>query len=128
MLGNDWFDFRYEAVQDIIRSVLVVVIALLGSIGLAITLLGSLTASPLLRNLVLDESQDKSRGFTVDAFPTRTELAGRQGTAATELRPSGKVDLDDARYDAMTQGEFIARGAAIEVLAVKGNYLMVKAV
>jgi len=128
MLGNDWFDFRYEAAQNVVRSVLVVVIALLGSIGLAITLLGSLTASPLLRNLVLSESQDKARGFTVDSYPTRAELAGRQGTAATELRPSGKVDLDETRYDAMTQGEFIARGAAVEVVAVKGNYLMVRAV
>lgn len=128
MIGNDWFDFQYAAVQDVIRSVLVVVIALLGSIGLAITLLGSLTASPLLNKLVLSESQERERGFTVDSFPSRSELSGRQGIAATELRPSGKVDLDQARYDAMTQGEFIARGAEVEVVSVKGNYLLVKAV
>mgnify|MGYP000045605829 CR=1 FL=1 len=127
MIGNDWFDFRYSAAQDVVRSVLVVVIALLGSIGLAITLFGSLTASPLLSKLVLSESQGRERGFTVDAYPTRSELSGRQGTAATELRPSGKVDLDQTRYDAMTQGEFIARGAPVQVVSVKGNYLLVKA-
>jgi membrane-bound serine protease (ClpP class) len=126
MVNNNAFDFQWTASEDLIRSILVVVLALIGSIGLAATVMGSLSNSPFLGRLVLTETQQREAGYTVDPVSRRSELLGARGTAATELRPSGKVDIGPARYDAMTQGEYIARQQAVVVVEVRGNYLLVR--
>ncbi len=126
MIGNDNFDFRLTATQDIVRAVLVVVLSLLTSLGIVVTLLGSLTGSPLLQKLVLTESQEKAKGFTVDAYRQNKDLTGAHGITASELRPSGKIDIGTDRFDAMTEGGFIAKGQMVKVIAIKNNYLLVR--
>ncbi len=126
MVDNVNFEFHPAAGDQLIRSILVVVLALLGSIGLIVTLFGSLRGSPLLRRLVLTEAQDKERGFTVDAYRGEHPLLGASGLAATELRPSGKVDINGERYDAMSEGGYILKDQSVEVIAVRNSYLLVR--
>ncbi len=54
-----------------------------------------------------------------------TRLVGRVGTAATVLRPAGAMDLDGERIDVVTEGEFVEAGAALRVLYVNGNRVVV---
>ncbi len=128
MVANTNFNFEWTATKDIVRSVLVVVLSLLVSIGFIITILGSLSDSPFLKRLVLAESQQKDQGFTVDSYAGSKNLTGLRGLAASELRPSGKIDLGNERYDAMTEGDFISKGSPVEVMAMRGNYLLVRKV
>jgi len=53
------------------------------------------------------------------------ELVGTKGTAATTLRPSGFVVIDGKRLAATSEGDFIHSGEAVDVIAVKGNELVV---
>jgi membrane-bound serine protease (ClpP class) len=56
----------------------------------------------------------------------REDLTGRTGVAETVLRPSGKVRLDDATYDATSEGAFIEAGSKVLVLKTSGACLIVR--
>ncbi|MCB9885019.1 MAG: hypothetical protein H6838_05975 [Planctomycetes bacterium] len=57
-----------------------------------------------------------------------TALVGRTGTAATVLRPAGTIEIDGERIDVVTEGEFLEAGAAVRVVYVRGNRVVVAAV
>jgi membrane-bound serine protease (ClpP class) len=48
----------------------------------------------------------------------RTHYLGRNGTALTPLRPSGVVEIDGTRLEVSTEGEFIAAGSEVRVVAM----------
>jgi len=51
---------------------------------------------------------------------------GLEGTAITDLRPSGVVIIGDERIDVVTRGEYIEKGSPITVLSVTANSVIVK--
>jgi membrane-bound ClpP family serine protease len=65
-------------------------------------------------------------------LPAETEeqraeaLVGKRGQAVTMLRPAGRAELDGEPLDVVTEGDFIAPGTPIEVLAVRGNRVVVR--
>lgn len=76
---------------------------------------------PLTRKLILEDEiapggHGKESGASV----------GRTGTALTDLRPSGKVEIDGERRDASAESQTIVKGAAIEVVDDRGHYLVVR--
>ncbi|MDX1741290.1 MAG: NfeD family protein [Rhodothermales bacterium] len=48
----------------------------------------------------------------------RTRYLGRFGTALTPLRPSGVIEIDGTRLEVSTEGEFIAAGSKVRVVAM----------
>jgi membrane-bound ClpP family serine protease len=48
------------------------------------------------------------------------------GTALTDLRPAGTAMIENKRVDVVSRGEYIEKGAAIVVLAIDGNRVVVK--
>jgi membrane-bound serine protease (ClpP class) len=60
-----------------------------------------------------------SQSKELDAF------LGKTGIAISALRPSGTAEIDELRVDVVTRGEFIEKGASIEVIAVTGNQVIV---
>ncbi|HZK18740.1 MAG TPA: NfeD family protein [Clostridia bacterium] len=54
------------------------------------------------------------------------DLVGEKGLTVTPLRPSGNVEIDNTRYDAITEGEFIEVNQPIVVSVVKTSHLVVK--
>lgn len=57
-------------------------------------------------NLIARESEDRAR------------YLGEAGTAITPLRPTGIVEIEGRRIEVMTEGEFIAAGSAVRVVAM----------
>lgn len=53
-------------------------------------------------------------------------LLGQQGVAISDLRPAGVAKLANERIDVVTEGDFIANGATIEVILVEGSRVVVK--
>ncbi len=47
----------------------------------------------------------------------RARYLGKTGTAMTPLRPSGVVEIDGERIEVVTEGEFIAAGSEVRVVA-----------
>ncbi|MFP4522278.1 MAG: NfeD family protein [Fibrobacterota bacterium] len=53
-------------------------------------------------------------------------LRGKSGTAFTNLRPSGRILIDGSKIDAVTVGDYIKEGEAVEVTGFSGAQLKVK--
>lgn len=61
-----------------------------------------------------------------DSMEAKTVQAGDEGRALTLLRPSGKIEINDQKIDAITQGEFIEPGTRVIVMAVHQNHVIVQ--
>ncbi|WP_164101823.1 NfeD family protein [Candidatus Laterigemmans baculatus] len=53
-------------------------------------------------------------------------LVGRVGVARTDLLPSGLIEIEGRRYDAVAPGAAIDRGAAVEVFNVETGKIRVR--
>ncbi len=53
------------------------------------------------------------------------ELLNAEGIALSPLHPAGFAEIADRRIDVVTQGEMIDKGAAIRVVEVEGNRVVV---
>ncbi|HEX8199086.1 MAG TPA: NfeD family protein [Isosphaeraceae bacterium] len=74
-----------------------------------------------------DPDELRAEAHCLDA--DRLEVAGllhSVGTAATPLRPSGKVTLAGRTYDATSEGGFIVAGSEVEVIGRNGPALIVR--
>lgn len=54
------------------------------------------------------------------------ELLGKEGEAASDLRPAGFAVIENRRVDVVTQGEMISRGERIRVIEIESNRVVVK--
>lgn len=54
------------------------------------------------------------------------QLLDASGVAVTDLRPAGSIRIDKKKIDAVTQGEYIDKGALVHVIEVTGNQIIVK--
>jgi membrane-bound ClpP family serine protease len=54
------------------------------------------------------------------------QLVGQQGIAVTAMLPSGAIRVDGRTIDAVSEGMSIEKGAPVEVVAVRGNHLVVR--
>lgn len=63
-------------------------------------------------------------GFRADNYDAT--LIGKKGTAVTDLRPSGRVNVDGRVLQALSQGGFIAKESTITVIGGEGAALLVK--
>jgi membrane-bound serine protease (ClpP class) len=105
-----------------------VVLGAAGVISAAVVFawLRHLPFSPRFRQALLTEGLDAREGY-VAALP-RAELVGREGTAATDLRPAGTIVLGDERIDAVAESGFIAAGTAVRVVRAEGYRHVVRPV
>lgn len=51
---------------------------------------------------------------------------GQRATALTVLRPSGFIDLNGEKLDAIAESDWIQRGATVEVVQIEGRKIIVK--
>jgi membrane-bound serine protease (ClpP class) len=53
---------------------------------------------------------------------------GDVGATLTRLRPAGKARFGDAVVDVVATGEFVDKGAAVEIMAINGSRVVVRKV
>lgn len=68
--------------------------------------------------LFLKQATTRAEGFI--SAPSRSDLVGREGTASTDLRPSGTASFDGERLDVVTEGDFIKAGTVVRVIQSDG--------
>ena len=99
-------------------------------IVVAVLLRSRLPRSRMLGHLMLeppagDEAETIRRR---EALVNFHDLVGTRGTTTTQLTPCGKARFGDLLVDVIADGEVIDRGAAIEVVEVRGSRVLVKEV
>lgn len=124
MLNNDTFDFSFVNSGDLFIAVSTTIMGLFGAI--IVMFIGGvrLTNSQFFNRIALQDVQDTSQGYSSN-FKSESFI-GKTGVTYTVLRPSGKVMIEDNIYDAFTRGNYIEKGAAIEVIGEEGNSVKVK--
>ena len=83
--------------------------------------------SRLAKATTLSHEARAEDGFTASSDQFQA-LVGARGTAVSALRPSGTVVVEGRRVSVQTNGEFIAAGAAIEVVSAEGSRVVVQEV
>lgn len=81
-------------------------------------------ANNLFDGYILNSQNSSERGYRSKA--TRPDLIGASGVSKTILRPSGKIEIDGAIYDAQTEGDFINKGACVKVHMIKDGNIIVR--
>lgn len=99
-----------------------VVLALL-AVMLAV-ILWLLSKGKLKSPLILRDEQRKEQGYISSA--DLAYLLGKKGVAVTDLRPAGTGNFDDIRFDVVSEGCYIKKGAKLEIIKVNGSRLVVK--
>lgn len=126
MLNNDFFNFEFVPLGDIIVATFATLGGLTGGVVLLFVGGARLTKTKAFNRIALSDTQDAKSGYTVNSF--QKDLMGKQGKAQTILRPSGKVLIEGEIYDAFTRGDFIEKDETIEVIGKEGVTLRVKKV
>ncbi|MGC9353941.1 MAG: NfeD family protein [Mariniphaga sp.] len=119
LIENVVFDFEPVDTERLGVAVMTVVAGIFGGFILSLYLGRKLfTAhSGPFKNLALNTVQDVKEGY-LNVDSSFIALKGKNGTAQTVLRPSGKVLIEGEVYDAVTEGGFIDKGEKVVVVKV----------
>jgi membrane-bound serine protease (ClpP class) len=79
------------------------------------------------RKFVLSTEQKKELGYTVGTKDLK-RLTGKEGIAITPLRPSGIVEVNGKKINALTLGEYVDSNTKIKIISVEGNKIVVESV
>ena len=115
-------------VNLLIMNIFTVMCSLIGS-GIAIFLMFKfMPGMPLFNRLVLTTSETTQSGFVIPSQPAGgSDLTGAKGMALTALHPTGKIEVNNNTLDVVTDGEFIEKGQTVEIIEIRGNRIVVKA-
>jgi len=76
------------------------------------------------KKLILEESTSAELGFS--GTEDMSFLLGKTGTVTSICRPAGNADIEGLKLDVVSRGEFIEKGAIVEVVEVEGSRIVVK--
>jgi membrane-bound serine protease (ClpP class) len=127
LVGNVGFDFEPVRPGRFVEAGLIVVLSGSASIFGSLFLAVRLFESGALSRLVLNADQKKEDGY-IGTSTTEFDLIGSIGIAYTDLRPSGKVEIDDELHDATSNSSFIEKGSKVKVIDYSTTQLKVRAI
>jgi len=129
LIKNVDFSFDEVNMNDLLIALVTVFVGFIGGIGLAIYLSQKMFTSQTgqFSHLSLHEVMSLKDGY-LGVDPTLLVLKGKTGIAVTNLRPSGKINIDGKNYDALAEAGMIEKGTYIIVTKVEAAQLYVEIV
>ena len=126
MVGNFDGDMPTFKPDDVLKSLLLVILSSSISIGLCLWISSKFYTATIFGNrLSLTATQQTDEGF-VGGQADLKQYIGRQGTAATVLRPSGKIEIDGHLLDAKSNRGFIEKGEQVKITGCSSAQLYVE--
>jgi membrane-bound serine protease (ClpP class) len=123
--------FSFGPTENGIKEVLIASSIVLGS--MLVAFIGSLWLSQklfspnrLFGSLALEKNQQVGEGYVSFDTNLQGSLIGKTGIAHTDLRPSGKVTVDNHIYDAKSEIGYIEKGTTIKVRRHEAGQLYVE--
>ncbi len=125
MIDNDIFrDVRPFSWIEVLKPLVVVSVSLFTGLILSIILSRRLITSPTFPGLSLNSSLSKDDGY-IGIDKHQKEMLGKVGKALTVLRPSGKVEIEDEIFDAVSEDGFISKGEDVKVIKDEAGQIYV---
>jgi len=100
------------------HGVLSGMVTMVGSFAVLGVTFYSLWRSGAWDRFVLSTSLRPGSGMIARESEQRHSYLGKEGLAVSPLRPTGIADIDGERVEVVTEGEFIAAGSHIKVVAM----------
>jgi membrane-bound serine protease (ClpP class) len=123
--------FNFGPTENGVREVLLgfsivvgsMLIGIIGSIWLTQKLF---SPNRLIGSLALEKVQEVTEGYVSFDTNLQNSLIGSEGTAHTDLRPSGKVTINNQIFDAASEIGYIEKGSPIKVRRQESGQLYVE--
>lgn len=100
-------------------------LGLLVGAGLSVLWLKILPRRALWSKVILSDRLDETSGYN-SVNPTYGTFVGRTVKTTTDLRPVGRILVDDKEYSAISNGQFIARDEKVKITSVDGTKILVE--
>ena len=124
LLDNVDFDFTGVNTSKIARAMFTVTVGIGAGFGLMIYLSSKIGAKGLFRNVALKTSMENASGY-IGVPMEQKELIGKSGTAHTDLRPSGRVEVAGQIYDAVSDEGFIEKNSSVRIVKYETGQIYV---
>lgn len=102
-----------------ITIVVVVLLAVMFTVILALFHMKKMKAP-----IILQEELNAEKGYL--STSDLEYLVGKEGIAATDLRPAGKCNFEGIEFDVRSEGRYIAKGSKVRISRIQGNTLIIK--
>lgn len=115
---------EYPTGSDLQHAVIGVALSIFGIIVAFVVTIRYMPQSRWWNRIALGTSLSKSAGVrsSVDA----EDLIGSEGVAVSDLRPAGKVAVQDRILDVVSEGNYIPRDTPVTIITVVGNRVVVR--
>lgn len=127
MVDNIIFEFEFhgaQAIGEVLKALMIVTVSIFISFILSLYLSKKALTSNAFSWIVLNSTQEKDQGY-IGVETNQKKFIGSTGIAFTDLRPSGKVEIDDDTYDAKSEIGFISKGEKVKVIDYRSGQLYV---
>jgi membrane-bound serine protease (ClpP class) len=124
MVNNQNFDFTFVPSENLMKSLISVVMGMVGAAIVIALTWNRLVSSKAMDRVVLRNSFQSNEGYR--SANTTEHLVGKTGVAHTRMTPTGRVMIDDTLYDAQARDGFIERGETVQVIDQSTFSLRVK--
>jgi membrane-bound serine protease (ClpP class) len=124
MVNNQNFDFTFVPSENLMKSLISVVMGMVGAAIVIALTWNRLVSSKAMDRVVLRNSFHSNEGYR--SANTTEHLVGKTGIAHTRMTPTGRVMIDDTLYDAQARDGFIERGDTVQVIDQSTFSLRVK--
>lgn len=110
---------------DLKTTAIAVLIAMIvATVGMVIVVKFFGKRLSLFKRIILTDTTDTASGYV--STTNRPELVGKIALTLTALRPSGTIQLEDERIDAVSEGRFIDSGKNVKIIKVEGSRIVVR--
>lgn len=121
LIGNINFDFNSVSMKEMYRATMIVIAGIGGSVVLIIYASSWIGKPGIFRNIALISDQEGYVSVSLEPI----NLIGHSGVAATGLRPSGKVMIEDKYYDAISIKGYLEKDDNVTVVRYENFQLYV---
>jgi membrane-bound serine protease (ClpP class) len=126
LVENTGLSFSSSALTKLTESLMIVVSSAFISFSLSLYLSKRIfTSSQFGSRLALKTVMDKKEGFTTTDYRIHVQI-GNTAFATTDLRPAGKIIINEEVFDAMSDGGFISKGTQISIIDYRNGQLIVR--
>lgn len=113
LVTNRFFDFSGYGSDTLAGSFVLVLVSTVASIVLCVVFGKAILKTSVFQRLVLQDEQRSQLGYSVSQ--PKPELVNRLGKSKTDMRPSGKIEIDGKWYDAVALDGFIEKDTEVLV-------------
>ena len=114
LLGNVNLNFEFVDANAIGRALLTVTGGMILGFAVVIYMSTKIGSKGMLQKVALNAVLNNDAGYIAVSMDEK-KLIGKTGITKTVLRPSGKVEVDGKIYDAVSEQNFIEKGAKVRI-------------